>query len=93
MSSMFDGMVIPDWIFQTNLSNSAILVYSSLANATGPDGICSVGQKDIAAYLNTSVKTVERSIAELKKANLIEAEKTKGIAGGPNVYRFLEPSL
>lgn len=86
--NLFVGSFIPNWLLKRpEVSCGAKLVYARLAQFAGKDGKAFPLVGTIAAEIGAPKRNVERFIAELKKAKLIEVSR-RGFTHS-NSYYFL----
>lgn len=71
----------------SELSNSARVVFSALDEHARDKGECFPSQADLCARLHISRRTLVRCLGELRKAGYLETER-KGKRDGRNVYRL-----
>src|SRR5579884_2260536 len=84
---LFKGCVQPDWLFERKeITLGAKCCYARLTRFAGKNDECWAGQDQIAAKLGTSVRQVQRYIAELERHGLIFIEY-RGM-GRTSIYRF-----
>ena len=85
---LFRGIFIPDYLFKVEgINYTDMMVYGLLCRFAGEDGKCFPSQTTLAAKMKVTRRTIEMSIARLKKAGLIEAHYSGET--GTNWYRFL----
>ena len=86
---MFVGAFVPNWLMERQeISPGAKLCFARLAQYAGKNGRAFPAQETLAAALGVTVRQVQRYIAELIKAGLIETRQER--KGTPNHYVFLE---
>ena len=86
--NLFVGAFVPNWLMKrTELSAWAKLTYARLGQYAGKDGEAFPTVETIAEEIGASKSTVERALAELKKADLIESVQ-RGL-NKSNSYFFL----
>jgi len=67
--------IVPEWLIESNASDSAIRVYSALCRfADKDDGSCFPSHMTIGKKCNKSVSTVKRALKELEKIGAITIE-------------------
>ena len=79
---------VPNNIFEKRLSSKAIVVYCCLKRHAGEKLQCFPARHTVAAECNIGVSTVDRAIAELISAGMIEKVNRKNVIGGKtsNMY-------
>jgi DNA-binding MarR family transcriptional regulator len=70
------GFTIPFWLYgMPGLSANAKLLYARLAYMAHEDGYCWISEWQLAGEMNITIKKLQRHIADLKEADLIETRK------------------
>lgn len=85
---LFVGSFLPNWLLcRTEIGLGAKVTYARLAQYAGENGVAFPKLETLAAELGSSVRQVQRYIAELEEAELVEVQQP-GL-GQPNRYSFL----
>lgn len=82
------GAVVPNWLLEHGgVSSGAKVVYARLAQFAGREAVAWPTQTTLAAALSMTRRTVQRHLAELERAGLIEITRSGFPARAR--YRFL----
>jgi hypothetical protein len=90
-NNRWHGCTMPHWLMQMEgLSFGAKVLYAKLAFMAGENGHCWPSQEQLVGEMNTSLRMLQRFVAELKEANLIATRKQ--VVGNilRNVYHFYD---
>jgi len=83
--------IMPCWLFQVSgseLSLGAKILYIRLCHWRNPKGVVYRSAKQLAKEMNTSNKSIERYLKELRKVKLIGTYHPQ--AGGVNYFKFYD---
>lgn len=74
-----------------NLERSAVAVWLLLYRHAKPDGTVSASIADLARRAGASDRQVQRALGRLQAAGIVCRLKRGTLAGGPSVYRMVQP--
>lgn len=74
-----------------NLERSAVAVWLLLYRHAKPDGTVSASVADLARRAGASDRQVQRALARLQAVGMLCRLKRGTLAGGPSVYRLVQP--
>jgi|TARA_R110000744_G_scaffold40658_3_gene92270 hypothetical protein len=81
------GAFIPNWLLkQSSISANCKLVYASMCQNSTDYGVVFVKQEQIASQVGMTLRTIQRTLADLEEFKLID-KKQVGMSQ-PNEYRF-----
>lgn len=73
------------------LERSAVAVWLLLYRHAKPDGTVSASVADLARRAGSSNRQVQRALGRLQAAGIVRRLKRGTLAGGPSVYRLVQP--
>lgn len=71
LQNNFYCIIQSDILFDKNLSSTEKLLYAYITSLTNEHGYCSIKNKHFAEKFNTTVKTIQRCLVNLKEKNYI----------------------
>jgi hypothetical protein len=74
-----------------HLERSPLAVWLLLYRHAKPDGMVSASVADLARRAGASDRQVQRALARLQAAGMLARLKRGTLAGGPSVYRLVQP--
>ena len=84
----FIGILLPDWLWDLDITATAKMTYGYLIRCAGRNGKCFPSIETMAKHLKVTKRSVDRAIDELKNKELIGSERRKGKAGLTCEYVF-----